>query len=96
MNQFRRILEAFGKLLAGLWLGVVALVLLFGFLVCGIAASFFVGVSAAWLVGYGTFGVVVFFVVAFFFGLFLSVFVWEPHVKQVTYDTIDYLFKHRP
>ena len=66
MSQFGRILEAFGKQLAWFWLGIVALVLLFSFLICGIAASIFVGACAAWLVGYGTFGVIVFFVVAFF------------------------------
>jgi len=31
-----------------------------------------------------------------FFGLFLSVFVWEPHVKRVTHGMIDYLSEHRP
>jgi uncharacterized membrane protein len=96
MSQFGRILEAFGKQLAWFWLGIVALVLLFSFLICGIAASIFVGACAAWLVGYGTFGVIVFFVVAFFFNLFLSVFVWEPHVKRVTHGMIDYLSEHRP
>jgi hypothetical protein len=96
MSQFKRILEVSGEMLAGFWLSVVGIVLLLSFLVSGIAASLFVGACAAWLVGYGTFGVVVFFVVAFFFGLFLSVFVWEPHVKRAVYDAVERLSDRRP
>jgi hypothetical protein len=96
MSQFTRILEKCGKFLADLWLGLLGLALLFSFLISGIVASFFVGACAGWLVGAGTLGVVVFFVAAFCFGLFLSVFVWEPHVKRAIYETFDCLGRHRP
>jgi hypothetical protein len=90
MSELTRILEECGKFVAGLWLSLLGFVLLLGFLVSGLVASFFVGVGAAWLIGFGTLGVVAFFVSAFCFGLFLSVFVWEPYVKQVIYDMVDF------
>jgi hypothetical protein len=88
MSQLKRILEVTGEHLAEFWLRIVGIVLLLSFPIGGFVASFFVGWEAAWLVGFGTFGVVVFFLVAFFFGLFLSMFVWQPHVKQAMYDAI--------
>jgi hypothetical protein len=96
MSQFARILEKCGKFVAGFWLGLLGFALLLSFLVSGLVASFFVGVCAAWLVGYGTLGAVVFSAAAFCFGLFLSVFVWEPHVKPVILEMVDYLTKHQP
>jgi hypothetical protein len=93
---FTHSLQRCGHIIAGLWLTMLGLVLLFAFPLCGIAASLFVGAGAAWLVGGGTFGVVTLVVVAFCFGLFLSVYVWEPHVKQVVFDLAEVITKGRP
>ncbi|MDR3464377.1 MAG: hypothetical protein P4M07_00390 [Xanthobacteraceae bacterium] len=96
MSQIAHILEKCGKFVAGFWLGLLGFALLLSFLVSGLVASFFVGVGAAWLVGYGTLGAIVFFVSAFSFGLFLSVYVWQPHVRPVILEMVDYLTKRQP
>jgi hypothetical protein len=74
-----------GKELAQLWLVLAGITMALAFPVSAIAASIFVGVVARWFVGPGTLGVIAFFSVAFFFGLFLSVYVWEPHLKSAVH-----------
>jgi hypothetical protein len=95
MQQLNRALEGLGELVAGFWLSVAALVMILSFQVCGLVASFFVGVGTAWLVGYGTAGVFAFFVTAFAFGLFLAVYVWEPRVKRAMFDAAEHFNEHR-
>jgi predicted membrane-bound spermidine synthase len=77
------------------WLTLLGIIILFAFPISGIAVSLFAGALAAYLVGGGTFGVIVLFVVAFLFGLFLSVYVWEPHVKRVIYRVQEFIVEER-
>jgi hypothetical protein len=58
---------------------VAAVAILFGFAVTGFCVAIAVGVFVSRLLGLG--GMVGWFV-AFLFGLFLSVYVWEPRVKK--------------
>jgi hypothetical protein len=89
------VLEKMGKFLAGFWLALLGLAVLLSFPVCGFIASVAVGAGAGTLVGYGTPGVVAFFGVAFFFGLFLSVFVW-PHAKDAIHGCVEILTGKQP
>jgi hypothetical protein len=89
------LLEKLGKLLAGFWLGLLGIAILLSFPVCGFVASLAVGAGAGMLVGYGTPGAVAFFGVAFFFGLFLSVFVW-PHVNEAVKECAEILMEKQP
>jgi hypothetical protein len=89
------LLEKVGKLLASFWLGIVGIAILLSFPICGFFASLAVGAGAGTLVGYGTLGVVVFFGTAFFFGLFLSVFVW-PHVTGAVKECAQILIEKQP
>jgi hypothetical protein len=81
-------LDRLGRFLASFWLALLGLALLLSFPICGFIASCAVGAGVAMLIGGGTPGAVAFFVVAFLFGLFLSVFVW-PHVKDAVSDSIE-------
>jgi hypothetical protein len=77
-----------GLVLAKFWLVLAGLAVLFGFPLSGICASFLVGWCVMkWAGG----GAIVLFPVAFLFGLFLSVYVWEPHVKPVVMEAVEAL-----
>jgi hypothetical protein len=89
------LLERAGKLLARFWMGLLGIAILLSFHICGFLASLAVGAGAAMLVGYGTPGAVLFFVAAFFFGLFLSVFVW-PHVNGAIKECAQILMEKQP
>jgi hypothetical protein len=80
-----------GRQLATIWLALIALCVLLSFLVVGLVVSFCVGGAAAWLINGGTIGVGVFFVAAYFLGLFLSVYVWSPYVKEPTLEISEYV-----
>ena len=86
------LLDDLGKSLARLWLGVFGFAIVLSILVCGLIASVAIGACSGKLLGGGTPGAVAFFVSAFAFGLFLSVFVW-PHVKDAIHATVDRLLK---
>jgi hypothetical protein len=85
MDRLNLVLARCGEAIAVFWLSIVGILVLLAFPVSGIVASFFVGALACELVRQGWFGVTLFFVVAFFFGLFLSIYVWEPHVKRIVF-----------
>jgi hypothetical protein len=89
------LLDRLGKLLAGFWLGLLGISILLSFPVCGFIASLAVGAGAATLIGHSTLGVVAFFGVAFFFGLFLSVFVW-PHAKDAILGCTEMISEKQP
>jgi hypothetical protein len=91
-----RILPRCGEIFAGLWLSVIGIAVLLAFPLTGIASSFFVGAFAAWLIGGGVPGTVALFLVAFLFGLFLSVYVWQPHVKSTVYRVTQAILEDRP
>ena len=88
-------LEKLGKSLAGFWLGLLGIAILISFQVCGLIASLAVGAGVLVLVGHGTLGVVAFFVAAFVFGLFLSVFVW-PHAKAAILECAEIISEKQP
>ena len=83
-------LQLCGRAVAKAWLVLAGLILLFGFQVSGIAASFLIGFVAARIIG-GALGIIAFFTSAFLFGLFLAIYVWEPHVKALMYRAVDAL-----
>ena len=83
MVQIQDWLAQIGEAFAGLWIAVFGIIVLFAFPVSAIAACFFLGFYAAQLVGFGSLGGVVWISVAFLFGLFLSIYVWKPHVKPL-------------
>lgn len=89
------LLDRAGELLAGFWLALLGIAILLSFQICGFIASVAVGAGAAMLIGHGTLGVIFFFGVAFFFGLFLSVFVW-PHAKDAVYGCTDIIAQKQP
>ena len=79
-----------GESIRKLWIILAGVVLLIGFPVGGICASFMVG----WWVMKGIFGGgFVFFSAAFLFGLFLSIYVWQPYVKPAVFAASDALFR---
>jgi len=77
-----------GREVGRLWLVLAGVVVLFSFPVSGICASFFVG---WWVMKLVEGGAIVLFPAAFLFGLFLSIYVWEPHVKPVVWAAFDAL-----
>lgn len=83
MSAFQHGLEQCGKAVADLWLSLFGIIALLAFPISGIAASFCVGLLASYMVGPGWLAGVIWIVVAFLFGLFLAIYVWEPHVKVV-------------
>lgn len=87
-----KILERVGRAVAQLWFGLLGIFLLLSFLVAAIFVSICAGAFAAVAsanIGGTVLVMVSFLTVAVFVGLFLSVYVWEPYVKDVT----DHLFK---
>jgi hypothetical protein len=96
LSGLQRGLERTGELVAALWLTIFGIFVLFAFPISGIAASLLVGVAAGTLVGSGSFGIIVLVATAFVFGLFLSVYVWEPHVKSVIYSLCELISTRRP
>jgi hypothetical protein len=60
MATLRIVLERYGEAVAGLWLTLAGIIILFAFPITGIAASFFVGGLACELVGRGSLGVIFF------------------------------------
>lgn len=86
------LMDRSGKILAKFWLSLIGITILLSFPICGIVSALAVGAGAAAIVGYGTLGAIVFFVVAFGFGLFLSVFVW-PHAKPALVECAEVLSK---
>ena len=60
MATLKIVLERCGEAVAGLWLTLAGIVILFAFPITGIAASFFVGGLACELVGRGALGVMFF------------------------------------
>jgi membrane protein implicated in regulation of membrane protease activity len=89
MQRLNVLLEWCGNAVAQFWLPLASLIVIIGFPITGVVASFWVGVFAAWIVGYGVLGAVAFFVCGFLFALFLSIYVWEPHVKKVVFRAAD-------
>lgn len=83
--SWNRRLQYCGENVAKLWLVLAGLILLFAFPVSAIAASFLIGFAAARLIGGGALGMIAFLASAFLVGLFLAVYVWEPHVKALIY-----------
>jgi hypothetical protein len=79
-------LRRLGKLCADLWCLAAAVVVLFGFLVSAIWVSIWVGVEIRNLIGGGGFVVLL---SAFIFGLFLAIYVWNPHVKSRVMAAVD-------
>jgi hypothetical protein len=89
------VLDRLGEVVAGFWLGLLGIAVLLSFPTCGFIGSLAVGAGAAMLVGGGTVGVIAFFVVAFAFGLFLSVFVW-PHAKAAVLKCAEIISQQQP
>jgi hypothetical protein len=71
-------LTKIGKSVAGLWLAIAQLVMLFGFPVSGLVASIAAGLAVEQASG-GGFWVVA--AVSYAVGMFLAVYVWTPHVR---------------
>jgi hypothetical protein len=90
------VLRRCGEVIAGLWLSILGLVVLLAFPAAGIVLSLVLGGVAAELVGGGTFGVVLLAIVALAFGVFLSVYMWEPVVKGATYEVVKVITDMRP
>jgi len=74
------LLQRAGESIARAWLAVAALFLFAAFFLCGFAASILLGVAAAAAIGGGTPGLMALVLVALAVGLFLSIYVWDPHV----------------
>jgi membrane protein implicated in regulation of membrane protease activity len=84
--SLHRILQRCGEEIARLWLVLAALSVHLAFPLSGIVASLLVGYAASSLTGGGTYGAISFCVTAFLFGLFLSVYVWQPYVKRAVHS----------
>ncbi len=95
MAALRNLLDRCGEAVADLWLGLFGIFVLIAFPATGIVVSFSVGALATELVGRGTLGVITFLLVAYFFGLFLSVYVWQPHVKPMVCRLADVISSGR-
>jgi hypothetical protein len=89
------VFEKLGKLVAGFWLGLLGIAILLSFPVCGFIASLAIGAGVASLLEVGTLRIVAFFGCAFFFGLFLSVFVW-PHARGVVLRCSEFITENIP
>jgi hypothetical protein len=87
-------LQTVGEQVGRLWRFIIALALLFSFPIAGFFASFEVGFWVADLFGYGARSLLVLFV-AFLFGLFLAIYVWEPHVKATTYQAFEAMISRK-
>jgi hypothetical protein len=92
-TNLHRVMQWCGEVIAKLWLAVAALTLLLVFQVSGMVASLLVGYAAFKLAGAGTFGVIALCVSAYLFGLFLAVYVWEPHMKDAVHSAADIMSK---
>jgi hypothetical protein len=89
MSALERLLERSGEAIAGFWLSLLGIVILLSFPITGLVASLALGAAFMEMVGRGTFGLILFFGTAFFFGLFLSIYVWEPRVKPLVLKVSD-------
>jgi hypothetical protein len=88
----RGALQKAGAEIANAWLALLALVLLLSFQFCGIVACLALWIGgAALLRGLGWFGIAISGVFAYGFGLFLSTYVWAPHVKKAVMKATDAL-----
>ena len=91
-EESHRKLERIGaELSKGLFLPLIGILLLLGVPISGLILSVFTGAILASLVGGGIIGVMVFLGGAFAFALFLSIYVWSPHVGPAIHRAIDAL-----
>ena len=72
-------LQKIAREVASLWFMILGIFILLAFPLCGIAVSLLLGYAIAIAIGGGA---LVCVLIAFFFGLFLSVYVWGPHVRE--------------
>jgi hypothetical protein len=84
------ILQVGGRIIALLWLQLVGIIIILGFPISGIAGSLLVGYSVFTIFGGGGFTVLG---VAFLVGLFLSIYVWTPHVGPAVRRAADALME---
>jgi hypothetical protein len=96
MPALQRVLGQCGEVVAGFWLSILGILIIVSFPITGLVASFAVGALICELIGRGTLGVVLLFITAFFVGLFLSIYVWEPHVKPTVLKVADLISGMRP
>ena len=83
-----RILLVIGRGIGSTFIGILCLTVLLAFPVTDIVASFAVGFGVAFYIGGGG---LVLFPSAFLFGLFLSIYVWIPYVREPIRRCIDVL-----
>ncbi len=83
-------LEKAGELVARMFLGLLGLLILASFFCTAFVVSILVGFLTANWIGGGVFTIVV---VAFLTALFLSAYVWAPHVKDVVLRACDAIIK---
>lgn len=82
-----------GEKFANFWLLLLGIAILISFPVAGIALSLLIGAEAMWWIGGGAW---TFFLTAFLFGLFLSIYVWERSVEALTYKLLNLICGKTP
>jgi hypothetical protein len=85
LTRANALLARAGDAFARLWSLLVGIAILLSFPVAGVALSLVIGMEAMWWIGGGAW---TFFITAYLFGLFLSIYVWEPSVKALTYKLL--------
>jgi hypothetical protein len=92
----RLALQKAGAELARMWLGLLGLVMLVAFQAVGFVACAALWFGLALLFRDGWVGAVASGLLAFGFGVFLSVYVWEPHVKPAVMEATTILERLSP
>ena len=84
-------LARFGEELSGFLISLIKLAIMCGVPLAGIVSSIYTGVIVASLAGGSGIAVWIFFGVPFFMLLFLSVYVWTPHIWPALKRAVDAL-----
>jgi hypothetical protein len=86
------VLLAVGEEVGSLWFVVVGLAILLGFPVVGALVSLQIGFWTADLFGWGDLFALL---MAFVFGLFLAIYVWDPYVRSPTHEVCETIARRR-
>jgi hypothetical protein len=92
VGAVRHFLSNCGQVVARLWLALLCLCIMLAFPISGLAVSFYIGTLAADLVASNA-RLAALLIIALVVGIFLAVYVWEPHVKPVVSRISDGLLK---
>jgi hypothetical protein len=83
--DWQSVLSRSGYVVAVVWTQLFAVFVLLAFPLTGLAICLSLGVLVSYMVGGGFGGALLFLIVAVASGLFLSLHVWDRHIKKVAY-----------